>query len=421
MGELDHPVPPPPPLSPHHCAPSASARSSFSSQTSGTSVSSRNQTRTPTPPVQEPQRTRKRNLDATVSLPVDLTVLKAPSGGLDGGSFHPNQIDQRTLHNNALPSTQLLPRLPPVNDLNLNSSRQLYPWDIKLPDIQQPHIMNPPAHTVSLPSLGPLTTSQFRDVDLDSTRTKRARKANTAPNLLKPIQQIPSQIVPTLVDPSSLSPVMTSMPQRQEPQSYSGRDSGSSNDRPKSQSQDRDSDSENGLTDRGASLAASMKRRRNASDEYDVKESKLAHKRKMNAGMLLLVSEAARRCRERKAQRIQSLEDQITTVEQSNAELIMRNAILENERRAWKTTESSLRDRISNLEDRCKELEAQLQNARMGLLFHAASQTGSGLGSPISPEAELEESKGALPQKGIKKVDPNDEPSVEQPVVGTET
>ncbi|KND02743.1 uncharacterized protein SPPG_01826 [Spizellomyces punctatus DAOM BR117] len=415
MGELDHPVPPPTPLSPHHCAPSASARSSFSSQTSGTSTSSRNQTRTPTPPVQEPQRTRKRNLDAAVSLPADATVLKPPSV-IDGGNFHPNQIDQRTLHNGALPSTtpQLLPRLPPVNDLNLNSSRQLYPWDMKLPDIQQPHILNPPAHSVSLPSLGPLTTSQFRDVDLDSTRTKRARKANMAPNLLKPIQPILSQLVPTLVNPSSLSPVMTSMPQRQEPQSYSGRDSGSSDDPPKSQSQDHDSDSENGIMDRGANVASSLKRKRNASDEYDVKESKLAHKRKMNA-------EAARRCRERKAQRIQSLEDQITTVEQSNAELIMRNAILENERRAWKTTETSLRDRVSNLEDRCKELEAQLQNARMGLLFHAASQTGSGLGSPISPEAELEESQGALKQEGTNKVDTKDESVVEAPVVGTET
>ncbi|KAI9096439.1 hypothetical protein DFS34DRAFT_140044 [Phlyctochytrium arcticum] len=73
-------------------------------------------------------------------------------------------------------------------------------------------------------------------------------------------------------------------------------------------------------------------------DPYASKEIKLAHKRRMNA-------EAARRCRERKAQRIHNLEDQLSTIEQTNADLVRRNA-------AWVERERELLGQIAYLKAR---------------------------------------------------------------------
>ncbi|KAI8826897.1 uncharacterized protein EV422DRAFT_16722 [Fimicolochytrium jonesii] len=103
--------------------------------------------------------------------------------------------------------------------------------------------------------------------------------------------------------------------------------------------------------------------------EPGTKQEKLAHKRRMNA-------EAARRCRERKAQRIQHLEGQVRKLEQSNGELVLRMAMLENERRAWHARESALQQQCVALQSRCDAMELQHgrgEAGRIGILRPAAS------------------------------------------------
>ncbi|KAI8588496.1 hypothetical protein BDZ88DRAFT_421216 [Geranomyces variabilis] len=94
-----------------------------------------------------------------------------------------------------------------------------------------------------------------------------------------------------------------------------------------------------------------------------------------------LFIEAARRCRERKAQRIQHLEEQVATLEQTNATLVSRTAMLNSARRSWEACEHQLAAQCDALRARCSELDAQLHDARLGLLFKAADMQRNGHGA----------------------------------------
>lgn len=81
-------------------------------------------------------------------------------------------------------------------------------------------------------------------------------------------------------------------------------------------------------------------------------EPKVIQKRRLNAGKLsdtLNLSEAAKRCREKRAIRIAQLEKTIAHLENSNADLLIKNAILESQKEQWQMRERDLLELIHNL------------------------------------------------------------------------
>ncbi|KAJ1340084.1 hypothetical protein BSLG_001219 [Batrachochytrium salamandrivorans] len=82
-------------------------------------------------------------------------------------------------------------------------------------------------------------------------------------------------------------------------------------------------------------------------------EDRLAHKRRMNA-------EAARRCRERKAERMGTLEFEIDRLETINSKLQIKIAVLESAQQAWQTRESNL---VSHNEALTRQVQQLMQDA----------------------------------------------------------
>ncbi|KAI8996163.1 hypothetical protein BC832DRAFT_542544 [Gaertneriomyces semiglobifer] len=108
---------------------------------------------------------------------------------------------------------------------------------------------------------------------------------------------------------------------------------------------------------------AKLKKRPGA-DDFGSREEKLAHKRKMNA-------EAARRCRERKAARISSLEEQVASLEQRNAELVLQNTVLENQCRSLKVKEVQYLEQVAAMERRLRlseDLRREIEDVKEQLV-----------------------------------------------------
>ncbi|KAJ3180625.1 hypothetical protein HDU85_004029 [Gaertneriomyces sp. JEL0708] len=143
-------------------------------------------------------------------------------------------------------------------------------------------------------------------------------------------------------------------------------------------------------------------KKRPGAEDFGSREEKLAHKRKMNAGTalerltfslyalrlvnffclaflcsLLLyrtvchITEAARRCRERKAARISSLEEQVASLEQRNAELVLQNTVLENQCRSLKVKEVQYLEQVAAMERRLRlseDLRREIEDVKEQLV-----------------------------------------------------
>ena len=78
-------------------------------------------------------------------------------------------------------------------------------------------------------------------------------------------------------------------------------------------------------------------------------------------------TEAARRSRERKLLRLQTLEDQVRQLEMENTNLTMRLAVLQNEKTLWQTREQEFNNRI-------KILESQLSESHRAMISLTSTQ-----------------------------------------------
>ncbi|KAJ3040498.1 hypothetical protein HDV00_010807 [Rhizophlyctis rosea] len=103
--------------------------------------------------------------------------------------------------------------------------------------------------------------------------------------------------------------------------------------------------------------------KRKSGEELD---EELANKRRRN-------TEAARRSRERKQQKVATLEDQVRKLETDNQTLSFRIAVMDNERAQWDAREQELRER-------CAMLEGQLRDAHKALLKRVEGVEGKDVG-----------------------------------------
>ncbi|KAJ3047669.1 hypothetical protein HK102_012866 [Quaeritorhiza haematococci] len=91
-----------------------------------------------------------------------------------------------------------------------------------------------------------------------------------------------------------------------------------------------------------------VKRSRISSDEEEKLSPEALIKRQRN-------TEAARRSRQRKVEKMEGLQDQVRDLENDRNKLKLRVAVLENERSSWNAREKELLSRVSHLEQQLAE------------------------------------------------------------------
>ncbi|KAJ3166884.1 hypothetical protein HDU88_002972 [Geranomyces variabilis] len=405
----------------------SSARSSFSSQVSGMSgPTSFGRARTPSPPLpplshhsmQPPQpqhahmqqpppppphhmQAQQMYLKQRAQRPdaIEMTNRGAPHAVYvdtipnRGMPLPPSQQQQQQQQQHQQQQQQAPPpRLPPVTDLQLPPSNPMM-WDVRLPELRPAQQGPPPVIPILLaPQQQQQDLQQQQQQHHHHQQQQQQRQAQmhlsappgfTAPAGYHRRGSMPDLSVPGMHSDLSGSAAvgmgqsqqhLQPQPQQQQSQSQPASQQGrrTSYDR-RTISAGEESDS--GISaDGGRGSGGAQAATHAGGDEFGSKEEKLAHKRRMNA-------EAARRCRERKAQRIQHLEEQVATLEQTNATLVSRTAMLNSARRSWEACEHQLTAQCDALRARCSELDAQLHDARLGLLFKAADMQRNGHGA----------------------------------------